>query len=190
MNNYDYEIEKNKHPYREANVLEEKHGNATFLLRDSLSYVVDSYDENIASIELSHYENNGYKEVVNFNTESDESTLDLTWMNENDVFTLQLNEQYPSIKEIKVNIDNLGYSFLPYSEDLLKSFNVIINGKNQKKNIISQIKDFTYFIISNNQLLKGIKLEGFNPAIETLLSAIAKKHGVQTYKEIENTIIK
>lgn len=186
MNNYDYEAEKKKHPYDQyGKVIEEKQTNGTFLLRSALQYVIDDYDEYIGSVEQSHYDDLGYYEVINFNLLDNAEVLDLSWMRKRDVFHLENNNQFQHISEIIVNIDNIGYSYLPVNENNNK-FVLTVRGFDSKNNVIQQIKDFKYFIEKHVKVLDCIKLEGFPRVVESVLILCAKKYGIEIQTEKEN----
>lgn len=174
MENYDLEKEKKTHPYEYYGIVfEETHNNTRFLMRSALNYVVDACDPYLGSVELSHYEKLNYNEVIDFNQPVEETFLDLTWMNKEDVFKLRKSEQYLSLEEISVNIDNLGYSTLPSGND---KYNLRINALNSKSNYVQQIKAFINFI-SNNKV-NFITLNGFNRIVESILTLYANKAGI------------
>ncbi len=174
MGNYDLEKEKRVHPYQYyGKVFEKEHNGTKFLMRSALYYVVDDYDEYIGSIEQSHYEELDYNEVIDFNQPVEETILDLTWMDREDVFQLRSSEQYLSLEEIIVNIDNLGYSTLPSGNDKI---NLRIIALNSKSNFIQQIKAFRDFVLNNK--VNNITLIGFNKTVESILTLYAKKVGI------------
>ena len=174
MANYDLETEKTIYPYSfNGGVFETEHNNTKYLMRSELLYVIDSYDEYLASVEQSHYEELNYNKVIDFNQPVEETILDLTWMDREDVFQLRSSEQYLSLEEIIVNIDNLGYSTLPSGND---KFNLRISALNSKSNFIQQIKSFRNFV-SNNKV-NIITLIGFNKTVERILTLYAKKVGI------------
>lgn len=181
MNNYNLDEENNKHPFQYyGNVKEVQQGDSKFLLKSALSYVVDDYDEYLGSVEQSHYEDLGYYEVKNFNVPTGVDTLDLTWMDSDDIFDLDENEQIPFIRNLIVNIDNLGYSNLPKSAEQLA---LTVNGNNTKLSIVSQIKAFKDFVTKNRSKLTAIQLRGFSQLMESLLAIYAKRSGIEVLKE-------
>ncbi len=185
MKNYNLEDEEKMHPYEfYGKVFEEKHGEGTFLMRSALKYVIDDYDEYISSVEVSHFEDLGYYEVINFDLPIDVSTLDLTWMRTDDVFRLEDNNQLQFIKEIQVRIDNLGYSRIPVESISDYGLLLTVNGAESKSSVVQQIKDFKWFIMKHRACLNGIKLEGFSPVVEYLLTMYAKKCGVSIGEKV------
>ena len=176
MKNYDIEKEIKRYPKEYGcKVFEEKHGDGEFLMRNALLYMIDSYDDAISSVELSHYEKLDYNEVVNFDLPETADTLDLTWMDENDSFVLDKSEQIYKIDEIIANIDNIGYSYLPIDSKNDKKFIITIKGENAKKKKIQQIKDFKHFVEWNFKYIKKINIEGFTPIMEAILSSYIKR---------------
>ena len=181
MYNYNLEGEKMKHPYQYyGRVKEVEQGDSKFLLKSALYYVVDDYDEYLGSVEQSHYEDLGYFEVKNFDAPTGTDTLDLSWMDYNDVFQFDDNEQMPFIRNIISNIDNLGYSRLPKSAEQIA---LTVNGANAKSSFVSQIKAFKDFISRNRDKLTAVQLRGFSQLIESLLTIYAKKAGVEVFKD-------
>lgn len=175
MESYNLEEEKKVHPYQYyGKVFEEVHGNTKFLMRSALHYVIDAYDEYLASVEQSHYEELDYNEVIDFSKSENETTLDLTWMKKEDVFEFRDSEQYRTINTISVNIDNLGYSRLPSKSD--NYINLKISALNSQLNFIQQIKVFKNFILNNK--INSITLVGFNKAVESILMLYVKKAGI------------
>ena len=77
-------------------------------MRSALHYVIDDYDEYLGSVEQSHYEELNYNEVIDFNQLESDTTLDLTWMNKEDVFQLRSSEQYLALEKIIVNLEKHG----------------------------------------------------------------------------------
>lgn len=174
MESFDLEKEKKVHPYEHyGKVFEKVHNNSRFLMRSALYYVIDDYDEYLGSVEQSHYEELNYNEVIDFNQSEFDSTLDLTWMNTEDVFQLRSSEQYLALDEIIVNIDNLGYSRLPSSND---APNLKISALNSKTSFIQQIKAFGNFVLNNK--VNTITFIDFNPVVESILMLYAKKAGI------------
>ena len=174
MESIDLEKEKKVHPYEYyGKVFVEVHNNTRFLMRSALHYVIDDYDEYLGSVEQSHYEELNYNEVIDFNQLESDATLDLTWMNKEDVFQLRSSEQYLALEKIIVNIDNLGYSSLPSSND---APNLKICALNSKTNFIQQIKAFRNFVLNNK--INTITFIGFNQVVERILMLYAKKAGI------------
>ncbi len=177
MGYYNIVEEKKEHPYQYyGKVLEEVHGDAVFLMKSALNYVIDDYDAYLGSVELSHYEDLGYFKVVDFQLLQDSDVLDLTWMKKDDIFILPNNVQYGFLGEVKTNIDNLGYSKLPNNSS--NHVLLTIDGSNSKSSIIHQIKDFKYFISRYSECLSGIRLEGFSPTLKKLLMVYGKKKNI------------
>lgn len=144
-------------------------------MRSALYYVIDAYDEYLGSVEQSHYDDLGYYEVANFNLPDTVDTLDLIWMKKDDIFSLEANDQFQSIREIQVNIDNLGYSHLPVKSISKNGALLTINGSESKSSIIQQIKGFKSFLTDHFAYINSLKLVGFTPIVETLLALYAKK---------------
>ena len=74
----------------------------TYYLQDATKYVVDDYDEFTGSVELSHYEGLGYKNIIGY--EEDVDGIDLTWMSPFDSIDLMANE---NLKSISLSSENL-----------------------------------------------------------------------------------
>lgn len=188
-NNYDLEYEKQKHPYgTEGNVYEETHGNATFLMTNALRYVIDAYDEYLGSVEASHYEKLHYNKVIHFNLPEDAVSLDLTWMDSDDVFEFSkvTDEQYSGIKEVKTNIDNLAFSYLPMLSVTDHSILLEVNCNGTKASAVQQIKDFTNFVKNHSGRIIAVKTNGFAIPVESIIKLIAKKYGIDEYTEIQD----
>ncbi len=183
MKNYSLEDESVKHPYEYyGNVFEEKHGEGTFLFKSALQYVVDDYDPYLGSVEQSHYDDLGYYEVTNFDFEKSPTELDLTWMKKEDTFVLDKSAQYMTLESIKTNIDNIGYSHLPYSKEGKSVIVIVVKGKTESS-VIKQVRDLIRFIKRNKEFITGMKFEGFNPLMEVILESYAKRYEIQVIKE-------
>lgn len=160
---YNLELEQKKHPYDlYGKVFEEEHGDCKYLMRTALAYKVDHYDSYLNSVELSHYEDLGYYEIVDFDLQGSK-TLDLSWMRPNDVFLIEKNEQYSSVENIYLNVENLSCSYLPKDYGVKKNIVFLGNGL---KFTFQQCKDLKRFIAQNRNCFKGIYFHGFNPIPE------------------------
>lgn len=180
MVKYDLEKEKNSHPYNMyGKVFEEEHGDCKFLIKTSLDYVIDSYDSVIGSVELSHYADRGYNEVVNFQKTDVSDLLDLTWMKKEDVFTIEENEFNKIISRVFVNIDNLGFSHLPVSDYMEYGIDLKVFGNNQSKNFIRAIRDYKSFISEHESCINSIEFYGFSPVVERILSSYTRNMGIE-----------
>ena len=179
---YNLEEEQKSHPYgTEGRVFEEQHGEGKFLIRNALRYVIDDYDDYLGSVELSHYEKLSYNEVADFNFPEGTEELDFTWMNPDDVVDLNIrNEQLMFIRRIKMNIDNVGFSYLP---EALQNVQLTINNNGTKLGLIQQIKSLRSFLRQNGSRLEEVKLEGFTPLVEKILYMYIKKYGIRPYEE-------
>lgn len=185
MTNYNLEKEENSYPYKSyGKVLEEKHGDVNFLLKSALQYLVDEYDENLSSVEASHYEDLGYYEIKNFASSHPIEVLDLTWMKKEDVFNFDQNAQCQFVRQINVNIDNLGFSHLPIDDNMFSNIQLVVCNNNSKLNIINQIKNFKSFVSEHaSAMSNGIELVGFSPVIAKILEIYAKNYGIDVVSE-------
>ena len=191
MENYNLEEEKKEHPYRYyGRVEEEKHGDARFLKKTALRYVIDAYDDYLCSVEDSHYDELGYYEITNFSFDGEEvpEELDLTWMRKKDVFVLDDSGQYRLLTSIRANVDNIAYSYLPITRNPHKVL-LIVNGFQTELPLVKQVRAIIKFITHNYSYLEGITFEGYAPIIVSLLSAYAKRFGIATLDE-ERKIIR
>lgn len=100
----------------------------TYYLQDATKYVIDDYDYDLGSVELSHYENLGYKNIIGY--EEDIDDIDLTWMSPFDSIDLKANENLKtislsseSLNEFYCNNFNGEINFNIYLVPNLKSFN-------------------------------------------------------------------
>lgn len=180
MENYNMQSEKTKHPYNYyGKVYEETHGQVKFLLKSALRYVIDAYDEYLCSVEQSHYDTLDYSVVKNYNYPTILTTLDLTWMDKNDIFNFDKNEENIFVKYVKANIDNLMYSNLPMGQDSFKDIQLTVCNNNSKLNIVQQARAFSIFLKKHKDCLnEEINLEGFPPVANIVLSQYAKKYGM------------
>lgn len=152
-------------------VYEFKRGNDLFFMRSALAYVVDHYDDALNSVELSHYEDLGYNEIVDFKVSN--CMLDLTWLKKDDVFLIEKNNQYSDVENVCLNIDNLFYSYLP--KDFGKSKNLLLNCNESKLNFIQQYKVFKLFMKKNYKSFNKIYFHGFNPTFQMILQSYFDK---------------
>ena len=142
--------------------------NVDFILRDAQKYVVDDYDEELGSVELSHYEKAGYENVVDYYPKNDIEILNLTWMNPKDSFRLEENKRNQFIRQIIVNIDNLKSSLL--SEGNFNDVELIVHNSNL--NIVKQVQYLKSFLKHNASYLKSVKLEGYSYVSAKLLDNV------------------
>ena len=176
---YNLELEQKKHPYDlYGKVFEEEHGNCKYLMRSALAYKVDQYDCALNSVELSHYEDLGYNELVDFDLMGSK-TLDLSWMRPNDVFLIDRNEQYSSVENIYLNVENLSYSYLPKDYGVKKNIVFLGNGL---KFSFQQYKDLKRFILQNRNCFKGIYFHGFNLIPEFFVLNSLEKSKKKSFK--------
>lgn len=105
-----------------------QHNGITYYLQDATKYVVDDYDEVIGSVELSHYENLGYKNIIGY--EEDVDSIDLTWMSPFDSISLKVNE----------NLKNITLSSETLNEFYCKNLNGEINFNIQ---LVPNLKSFS-----------------------------------------------
>lgn len=192
MKNFDIEKEKKMHPYNEyGKVFEVINNQDSFLVKSSLKYVVDSFDEYLNSIEQSHYEELDYNIVENYNIDDENEVLDLTWMNKKDVFDFKKNNKHKDIRQINVNIDNIEYSYLPIGEEMFHDIKLVLKNNNSNLSIVKQLSALKSFIKNNgNCLSEEMELIGFPNLIANLLSLLASNYGieVQTVQKENNKV--
>ena len=175
--NYSLEEEQEEHSLRGGKVHEEEHNGSTFLLRDALARIVDSYDEYIGSVEQSHHEKLDYHEVTNYNLAPETDTLDLTWMEPEDVFTFYSSPQHAHVKQMEVNVDNIGSSYLtPGENDAFHDVKIVIHNGDSKENPVAKIKAVKTFLERNGRAFSSdIQFEGFSPVLTKIFDAIKRK---------------
>ncbi len=152
--------------------------NVVYLLKDAQAYIIDEYDEYLGSVELSHYEELGYENVVNYsplNYADYIDALDLTWMEPDASFCFEGNKHNKSIKQISVNIVNLKFSYLSdyISEDNFHDVELIVHNSNL--NIVRQAQYLKAFLQDNSTYLKSIKFVGYNYVTAMILNNIVAK---------------
>lgn len=174
---YSFEKERDMHERKGGEVYEEEHNGATFLLKDALATVIDDYDEYINSIEQSHHEKLDYREVTNYKLAPEADTLDLTWMEPEDVFTFYSSPQHAQVKQMEVNIDNIGSSYLTPGEDsAFHDLKIVIHNGNSKENPVAKIKAVRSFLERNSRALSDdIQFEGFSPALTKIFDVMKRK---------------
>ena len=180
MNNLDVNKKDNMDKFY-GNVFKQRHGNGIFSMKSVFKFVVD--DEYIQYLELSDKKDIEYSKVFDFDLLDGTDLLDLTWMKKHDVFALESNEQFGSISEIRVNIDNLERSSLPVDKILTKHILLTVYGGKSRSNIIQQSRNFKNFISEHSDCLSGVKLEGFSSITESLLSIYVKNNGLSVYTD-------
>lgn len=180
MTNNNLENKTTNHPYNSCDkVYEDKDNNVKFFLYRATRYVVDDYDDVLGSVELSHHEDLGYYKIRKLSSPYPLDVLDLTWMDKEDIFNFESNPQYQSIKQIHVNIDNLGFSYLPIGNDYFNNIQLVVYNNNSSISTIIQIKNFKTFIREHaSAISKGIELVGFSPIIALILEKIANNYGI------------
>lgn len=181
MEDYNMKINWNINPEQfNDKTFKHTHNDTIFLFKRSLQYIIDDYDEYLESVELSHYEDLGYYKITNYNSPQQSEILDLTWMRKEDVFDFEKSTQHQFIKQIDVNIDNLGFSHLPIGENMFNEVKLIVHNNDSKLSVINQIKNFKSFINEHSSALsRGIELEGFSPLIEIILCKYAEKRNIK-----------
>ena len=165
--------------------------NARFLLRSNFSSLLNGLNsteiglgqQNIGDKKYDYYK------LVDFVMFEPQGTLDLTWMQPNDVFGFGSIPQYRSLKTLAVNIDNLAGSYLPSSRlrvniinnEHLEKFekkNFIIHGENSELSSIQQIKAFNTLLDFNHKDINSISLEGFNSILNKIFTTSGKMRGI------------
>ena len=179
----DYDKSRKYHEHDES-IFEEMRGDGLYLMRSASRMEDDDYMDD--EFEISNPKNIEYDEVINFNFQSPISVLDLTWMNKDDAFALEYNEQYKYIKEIRVNIDNLSSSKLPFIKEMAEQIVLTVCGNKTQSSIVHQMRVFKEFMDNNASNISGIKLEGFSPIVESLLKQYPKVHNVNVVDKIHN----
>ena len=168
-------------------IKEERHGNGTFYLKSGLRYIVSDNYSHIRNFRDIPTEDIDYHKVVDYDLPESADILDLTWMDSNDVFVLEENNQHKNIKELHVNADNLGYSHIPVDPYMFNNLDLVVYGNNENNNTIRRIKDFKTFIDEHIDCIKSIKLEEFSPIIEAVLEICATNSGIEVISEKQNT---
>lgn len=170
------EERREDHRVRGGKVYEEEHGGSKFLLRDALGYVVDNYDEALASTELSHHEKLGYREVTEYELAPGTDTLDLTWMDEDDTFNFTTAPQHASVKQLEVNVDNIAHSYMMCGEEYFHDLKLVIHNGDSKANPVAKIKAVRSFLDRNGEAFSdNIQFEGFSPALAKIFEVIKQK---------------
>lgn len=178
MKNYDLEeIKKDDWvtPY-----FEKKREEGTYLFYEAEYRVVDAYGYD-GSVELSHREYSGYDVLRSFNLPDSTVTLDLTWMRSIDEFSLTNIKQQEYIEELKVNIDNLDYSY--YSPEYNVPILLTVCYGNKKIGFLKKIKSLKHFIESNKDIIGSVKFENFPSLIEKMLITYTEKHDIKVYEK-------
>ena len=160
MKYYNFEYEKIEQLLHGLKIKEEVHGDKKFLMKQVVKYTTDA---NISSNnELIHRKYYDYYEVCNYMPLQDNvEQLDLTWMNEKDIFNFKSHMSHISnINEIIVNINNLYDSHISGIE----SANIIVKKGSCSANLSEQLKIFKNFLNDEQNLksINSIKFEGFN----------------------------
>ncbi len=183
MSYYDLEKEKKKHPHDIYGgiVTEEIHDNKKFLLKQIMHYVVDAYGYG-GSIELSHYERGNYYEVCDYiPLDENVESLDLTWMDSDDIvnFDSYRGEHHKLVKSVDINIDNMGCSHI----DSMKGIVLNVHPGNNDIGIIQQVRDFNYFLHCNDDIISELNLIDFKPLTAAILSNYAERYRIYANKK-------
>ncbi len=178
MSYYDLEKEKAKHPHGTYGgiVTEEVHDNKKFLLKQIMHYVVDAYGYD-GSVDLAHCENGNYYEVCDYiPLDENVETLDLTWMDSDDIvdFSSYRGEHHKLVKSIDINIDNMGLSHIDSMKDIV--LNVYPGDENI--GIVQQVRRFNNFLHCNDDRIDELNLIGFGPLTTAILSNYAERYRV------------
>ncbi len=174
MKNYDLEkIKKNDWvtPY-----FEEKREEGTYLFVKDEFRVVDAYGYD-GSVEISHREYSGYNVLRSFNLLDSTTTLDLTWMRSIDEFDLSNIKQQEYIKELKVNVDNLDYSY--YKPEYNVPIILTICYGNKKIGFFKKIKKYKQFIEYNKEIIESVRFENLPSLMEKILITYTEKQDIK-----------
>ena len=174
-NKIDYERCKIHHIFND--VIEEIHNGGTFLMSPAERYIEAEAVMN-GGIVATVPKKISYNMVINFNFPEAIETLDLTWMNPEDVFCLSKNDAFKNIKELIINIDNVSWSNVPHFKDSEEKLNIVVCGNSKEENIAILMKNFKDFIDENRDEIKSIKFEGFDPIVEDLLRQYPKVNNI------------
>jgi len=166
---------------------EEKHGNTKFLVEDCIRakrpmkfYVNGSYEGPRIYVNA--------RKVFDFSMLQPDQTLDLTWMKSDDYFdftNLKDNVQYRNLKNIVVNVQNLGKSNLSEQPNENFNLNLIIKGVNKDKFYNSEDKLCSFFEYHENikRGVKSVTLVDFDKTtFNSLASYLHDQLGVEVNK--------
>ncbi len=150
------------------NTYEEKHGDVVFLFRKALQIISEG--------KINHPKDLGYSEIVNFALPYDKRVLDLTWMNDNDLFCFDNATNLEFIDEVAVNIDNLGFSHFPLLKISDRKFDLTVDCNKLQPIPIRQIKELNYFLSKNSDYISKVNFKGLSPIMEAQFNKIVKKY--------------
>ena len=189
MKNYSFKEESNRHPYKYyGGISEVFYKGVSYLVKHDMEYIIDDYDPYIESVEQSHYEPSDYRYVDDYNILDDTDTLDFTWLSPIDFVDIKYHSDYEQIKNIRMNINNMPYSFLPRQNKDKQLSLTVCNGKNSK-NLLKQVYSLNKFIKRNKDRFNTVSFEGFSSITEQVLSVYAERNGIKVLQK-ENSIEK
>lgn len=174
MKNYD--LEKIKKNDWVTTYFEEKREEGTYLFVKDEFRVVDAYGYD-GSVEISHREYSGYNVLRSFNLLDSTTTLDLTWMRSIDEFDLSNIKQQEYIKELKVNVDNLDYSY--YKPEYNVPIILTICYGNKKIGFFKKIKKYKQFIEYNKEIIESVRFENLPSLMEKILITYTEKQDIK-----------
>ena len=126
-------------------------------------YVIDSYDDAIGSVELSHHESLGYSIIKGYKGDTD--TLDFTFARPQDEIRVKCDD---GIKNIKLNASHLRYATIKCSHPL--DIKVVVDtGK------IDRWRGLQVFVKNNKEIIKSISFVDHKSQINDMLSDAESK---------------
>lgn len=157
-------------------VYERKYKDVVYLVKSNTEF---ARDEIIGNTPMSYFKDVGNVFVGNFHilerANQEKKVLDFTWLGKDDYVALKYNPEYEEVDAVKMNIDNLGYSYFPYKKTKSSDMTLVVDASNTKMSSHQQIVALKKFIESNGQSFKDFKLVGFGKYIEKVLSYTGEK---------------
>ena len=142
---------------------EVEHNGVTYHCDQEYYYIVDDYDDAIASVELSHHESTGYSIVDRYEGETTE--LDFRFMRAQDVTNITCGDE---IESITINSVNLRYSLIRCSHPL--NITIVVN-----TGLIDTLNSLKIFIRRNASIIGSINFVGATPFIINATNSMVKK---------------
>ena len=160
------------------------HNGIIYIISPAFHSVVDDYDENLGSIELSHRESSGYSLISGYKVKKNnliQDCLDFTFAKTEDIIELKVDE---NIENIKLNSINLRYSTIESTKKL--NFNIVFDN-----NVFDNALSFRMFIENNRDIIKSINFEGLsdNKILRGFVKRICAKNEIFeiTFEESTNS---
>ena len=147
-----------------------------FKLEEAVKHVVNDYDPYLGTVEDDEYESLNYYIVTDYlPLTTDIETLDLSWMDKNDVINIKNNGLNQEIQRLNINIDNL---FGCHITDMNNHVDLIIANNNSKESIFSKHKALNEFL-KNNKTINSVLLTGFNPIENKILETAVNSNNIE-----------